>query len=94
MKETITLKVSGKSNCKAVAGSLSYFLKGDEQNPPKDVVLSAIGAAANNQLIKALAISSGHLAQAGQSLAFRVGFTTVVIGEEERTMMLYYPVLL
>lgn len=44
MKETITLKVSGKSSCKAVAGSLSHFLKGDAENPPKDVVLSAIGA--------------------------------------------------
>ena len=40
MKETVTLKVSGKSSCKAVAGSLSHFLKGDAENPPKDVVLS------------------------------------------------------
>ena len=93
MKETITLKVSGKSSCKTVAGSLSHFLKGDAENPPKDVVLSAIGAAANNQCVKAIAISSGHLGQAGQSLLVKIGFTSVMIDDQEKSVMLYYPVL-
>lgn len=89
MKEMVILKVSGKSNCKSVAGSLSHFLKGDDVNPPKNVEVHAIGAAAVNQAVKALAISSGHLSLAGQTLSWRAGFNTVLINGEERTVIIF-----
>ena len=93
MKETITLKVSGKSSCKAVAGSLSHFLKGDDKEAPKNVILSAIGAAAVNQAVKAIGISSGHMGQGGQHLMAGIGFSEVFIDGEEKTVMLFYPTL-
>lgn len=49
--------------------------------------------AANNQCVKAIAISSGHLGQAGQSLLVKIGFTSVMIDDQEKSVMLYYPVL-
>lgn len=43
-KETISLRVKSDSNVKAVAGSISHALKGDETVSGKNVEILAIGA--------------------------------------------------
>ena len=90
MKETVTLKVKSDSAVKKVAGSISHALKGGENTPSKDVELLAIGAGAVNQTVKALAISSGHIANGGRTLKFRVGFKVADINGEEKTMMRFF----
>ena len=40
-----------------------------------------------NQAVKALAISSGHIATYGQTLYSRFGFKVADIGGEEKTIM-------
>lgn len=87
MKEVVTLKVAGTTNVKSLAGSLSHILKGDEEHPPRNVELLAIGASACSQGLKGVAISSGHMATWGATVKMRVGFKVVDIGGEERTVM-------
>lgn len=86
-KELVTLKVKASSDVKAVAGSISHALKGDDKVPAKNVELLAIGAGAVNQTVKALAISSGHIASYGQTLYSRFGWKMASIGGEDRTII-------
>jgi stage V sporulation protein S len=86
-KELVTLKVAAGSDCKAVAGSISHALKGDGNVQGKNVEILAIGAGAVNQTVKALAISSTHIAAYGQTLKARFGFKMDVINGEEKTIM-------
>lgn len=87
MKEVVTLKVAGNTNVKSLAGSVSHILKGNDTTPPKNVELLAIGASSCSQALKAVAVSSGHLATWGATVKMRVGFKVIMIGEEERTVM-------
>lgn len=87
MKDVVTLKVAGTTNVKSLAGSISFILKGDESTPPKNVELLAIGASSVAQGIKAVAISSGHMATWGGTVKMRVGFKVVQIEGQERTVM-------
>ena len=84
-KEVIIIKVAGSSNVKAVAGSISMALKGTATTPPKVVEIHTVGASACNQAVKALAISSGHMAMAGMTLKSRFGFNVIKINDQERT---------
>ena len=93
MREVITLKVAAKSNVKAVAGSISHALKGDENTPGKDVEILAIGAGAINQAVKAIAISSGHIAVWGRTVVTRVGFKVAEINGEEKTIIRFFVTL-
>lgn len=76
------LKVSSKSDPKAVAGALAAVLR--EKNK---VVLQAIGAGAVNQTIKAIAISRGYVAPNGMDLIMIPAFTEIEINGEERTAL-------
>ncbi|MBP2644239.1 MAG: stage sporulation protein [Firmicutes bacterium] len=77
-----TLKVSTKSNANSVAGAIAAVMEGGN-----DVELSAIGAGAVNQAIKAVAIARGYVAPHGINLACVPGFQDVEIEGEQRTGM-------
>ena len=74
------LRVSSKSDPKAVAGALAAVLR-DEQK----VELQAVGAGAVNQTIKAIAISRGYVAPNGMDLIMIPAFVEIEIDGEERT---------
>jgi stage V sporulation protein S len=66
-----TIKVSARSDAKALAGTVSNALA----DQPR-VKMRAIGASAVNQSMKAIAIARGYVAQRGQDLVCRPGFET------------------
>ena len=74
------LRVAGKSSVKAVAGSIvKSFEEGNE------VEVSAIGASAVNQSVKAIAMARGFMSTKGYDLYTAPGFASVIIDEEEKT---------
>ncbi len=75
-----TLKVSSKSQSKAVAGAMAMILEKDEQ-----VGIQAIGAGAVNQAVKAIAIVRGFLAPKGIDIYIQVSFVDLAIDAKERT---------
>lgn len=74
------LKVSSKSDPKAVAGALAAVVREE-----KKVELQAVGAGAVNQTIKAIAISRGYVAPNGMDLIMVPAFVEIEIDGEERT---------
>ncbi|KXS50447.1 MAG: stage V sporulation protein S [Halanaerobium sp. 4-GBenrich] len=74
------LKVSSKSDPKAVAGAVAAVLRDQKQ-----VELQAVGAGAVNQTIKAIAISRGYVAPNGMDLIMIPAFVEIEIDGEERT---------
>lgn len=74
------LKVSSKSKPNAVAGAIANVFK------DKGVIeIQAIGAAALNQAIKAVAIARGYVAPLGYDLYCVPAFSDIQIEGEERT---------
>ena len=74
------LRVSSKSDPKAVAGALAAVVRAE-----KKVELQAVGAGAVNQTIKAIAISRGYVAPNGLDLIMIPAFAEIEINGEERT---------
>lgn len=74
------LKVSAQSNAKAVAGALAAVLR--QQNQAE---IQAVGAAAVNQAVKAIAITRGYVAPNGLNLVCVPAFTEIEIDGEDRT---------
>jgi stage V sporulation protein S len=74
------LKVSAKSNPNAVAGALAAVLRERES-----AELQAVGAAAINQAVKAIAIARNYLHASDLDAVCTPSFVTVAIGETERT---------
>ena len=74
------LKVSSTSVPNSVAGAIAGIIR--EQGV---VEVQAIGAAATNQAVKAIAISRGYLAPSGIDLICIPAFANVVINNEDRT---------
>lgn len=74
------LKVSAVSQPKSVAGAIAAVVRGHGT-----VQIQAVGAAAVNQAIKAIAIARGFVAPAGIDLVCIPGFSEIVIDGEERT---------
>lgn len=74
------LKVSAKSNPNSVAGALASVMKNS-----RGAEIQAIGAAAINQAVKAVAIARGFLAPVGVDLVCIPAFADVFIDGEERT---------
>lgn len=74
------LKVSSKSNPNSVAGAIAGSIR--EQGTTE---IQAVGAAALNQAIKAIAIARGYVAPSGVNLVFVPSFTDIVINNENRT---------
>lgn len=79
-KNEIVLLVSAKSNPGSVAGSIAKNL--DEG---MKVHLSAVGAGAVNQMIKAYGIARGYVAPSGKDLLLKGGFEDLIIDGEKRT---------
>ena len=75
-----TIKVSSKSQPKALAGAISYALKSDDS-----VSMQAVGAGAINQAIKGIAIARGYLAPNGINLISYPEFTEIEIDSEPKT---------
>jgi stage V sporulation protein S len=74
------LRVSAKSNPTAVAGALASVIR--ERGSAE---MQAIGAAAINQAVKAVAIARGYVAPTGMDLVCIPAFTEVQIDGEART---------
>lgn len=66
------LRVKGSSSASSLAAAVSHAVYDG-----KRVTLRAIGAAAVNQAVKAIAIAGGYVAPRGLRLSIRVGFTDV-----------------
>ena len=79
-KKMELLKVSSKSNPKAVAGALAGVIREEGK-----VELQAIGAGAVNQTVKAIAIARGFTASSGIDLVCIPAFVDIEIEGEERT---------
>ena len=76
------LRVAGRSDPSAVAGSVCQNLI--EGNP---VSLTAIGAGAVNQMLKAVTIARSIAASSGYDLCFPSGFATEILGGAENTSL-------
>ena len=76
------LKVSAKSNPNSVAGAVAAVVR--EKGMTE---IQAIGAAAINQAVKAIAIARGFLAPSGINLICIPAFVDVLIDGEERTAL-------
>ena len=81
-KTEIVLRVSGGSNPHSVGGSIAKNVQ-----EGKEVTITAIGAGAVNQAVKALAIAKIFLAQSGVNMLFSVVFGDVDICGELKTTM-------
>ena len=73
------IRVSAGSDPQAVASAISNAFY---ENP--DVVMRAVGAAAVNQGVKAIAIARGYIATRGMDLVCRPGFTNINASDGER----------
>lgn len=74
------LKVSSTSNPNSVAGALAGVLR-----ESGSAEVQAIGAAAVNQAVKAVAIARGFVAPNGMDLVMIPAFADIQIDGEERT---------
>lgn len=74
------LRVSSGSNPNAVAGAIASIIKKGEV-----AEMQAIGAAAVNQAVKAIAIARGFVATSGQDLIAIPAFVDVVIDDQKKT---------
>ena len=76
------IKVSSRSNPKAVAGAIAAVIREEEV-----AEVQAIGAGAVNQAVKAIPIARGFVAPNGIDLICVPRFVDVEIDGEERTAM-------
>ncbi len=74
------LKVAATSKSVLVAGAIAGVIRTQSR-----VEIHAIGAAAVNQAIKAIAISRGYVAPAGLDLICIPSFIALTLNGEERT---------
>lgn len=74
------LKVSAKSQPKAVAGAIAAVLR---ENSTAEI--QAVGAGAINQAVKAIAIARGYVAPNGIDLVAIPAFSEIEIDGEMRT---------
>lgn len=78
------LRVSGQSRPNAVAGAVAALLRSQGQ-----AEVQAIGPAAVNQAVKALAIARGYLAGDDLDLAAQPAFIKLEHEQEERTALCF-----
>lgn len=74
------LKVSKSSNPGSVAGALAGVIR-----DRGSAEIQAIGAAAVNQAVKAIAIARGFLAPSGYNIVCIPAFSEIEVAGEERT---------
>lgn len=87
-KQQINLKVSASSDPHKVSGAMCRYLA--EGNK---VFLTAIGASAVNQMVKACAIGRGMAATSGVDLTFAIGFHDEEINNQIKTAMRFFPII-
>lgn len=76
-KDEIILRVSGSSPVAPLASAISHGIYDG-----KTVLMRAIGAAAVNQAVKAIAVAQGYVAPRGLVLCTRPGFADVEMSDE------------
>jgi stage V sporulation protein S len=77
-----TLRVSGKSRPNSVAGAIAALLRSQGE-----VEVQAIGPAAVNQAVKAIAIARGYIAPDNLDLLVKPAFVKLDLEHEERTAL-------
>lgn len=82
MSENV-FKVSSKSQVNALAGAVA----GGIRDGMVKVELQAVGAAAVNQALKAVAVARGYVSSQGINLTCIPAFVDVVIDGKQRTAM-------
>lgn len=75
------LKVKSTTNAKSVAGVIAKLFKEGETS----VEVITVGAAALNQVVKAVAIARGYLAPVGVDIVIVPSFTEVKIDDASKT---------
>lgn len=80
----VLLKVKSASSASSLAAAIANNVYAN-----KDITLRAIGAAAVNQSVKAMAISQSYVGPRGLVLSFRPGFTTVVMDDGDISAMTF-----
>ena len=78
-------KTSANTNSNSLAGAIAITLKSSER-----VEIQAVGAAAVNQTMKAVAIARGFLAPAGINILCYPAFSEVEINNKTKTAMLLH----
>ena len=79
-----TLRVSGTSRPSAVAGAIAALIR-----TAGSLDVQAIGPAAVNQTVKALAIARGYLLADNLDLSAQPEFVKLQVASEERTAVLF-----
>lgn len=77
------LRVASESDPNKVAGALAGLVREGK----RIIFAIAIGAAADHQLVKAVAIAKGYLAPSALTLMMSPAFGKTVIDDQERTTM-------
>jgi len=77
-----TLKVSSKSEPRAVAGAIAAIMRNGET-----AEITGIGAGAVNQMVKSIAVARGYVAQDGFDLVCAPAFSQSIVDGNERTSM-------
>ena len=77
-----TLRVSGKSRPNSVAGAIAALLRSQGE-----VEVQAIGPAAVNQAVKAIAIARGYITPDNLDLYVKPAFVKLELENEERTAL-------
>lgn len=78
MDHEVLLKVKSSSSAAQLAAAIA-----NNVYDSNEVILRAIGAAAVNQAMKAIAIAQSYVGPRGKVLSCRPGFTTVVMDDGE-----------
>lgn len=78
----VTLKIASGTKVGSAAGAIAGQLRECQV-----VQLQAIGAAAVNQAVKALALAELYLLEEGYCVASRVRMSTAVLGNREATVV-------
>lgn len=78
-------KTSAHSNPNSLAGAITNVIKHGDS-----VEIQAVGAAAVNQSVKAIAIARGFLAPTGHDLICSPVFSEIMIGAEMKTAIKIY----
>ena len=76
------MKVSSSSKPNSVAGAIVGILN---DNPTEVVEVTAVGAGAVNQVVKAVAVARGFVAASGNDIIFQPAFADVEINGTEKT---------
>lgn len=80
----VLLKVKSASSASSLAAAIANNVYAN-----KDITLRAIGAAAVNQSMKAIAIAQSYVGPRGLVLACRPGFTTVVMDDGDISALIF-----